>query len=475
MFTRIMAVVMAAILLLTVVLTGLGVMTLRSRQIDSRLEELRKEAREIAWLAAQSSNSSFGYLFGQDDMLQYLRWKASAVYDDFGAYMLVVDRAGRVRDNIRSAYAENPAFVASLNGRELSEALARVMAGEEIDLRQTVDGSPTFTVGVPFVQSGMVLGAVLIQTPAQVVEGNWGELILPVALVALIALLVAGGGIFLLVRRVMRPLRELTAASRAMSEGDFAARVQAGADTPEIAELSGAFNTMADKLSAVESQRREFVANVSHELRSPITSISGFIGAMEDGTIPPEEHPKYLAIVGDETRRLSKLIGDLLSLSRLEREDAALSYSDFDMCGMLRRAVIRRAGDLEAKGMEIRCDFAAEPCMVHADADRIEQVVVNLLDNAIKFTPEGGVITLSTAMSRGSCAVTVADNGIGVSPEDAPRVFERFFTADRAHTAGKGTGLGLSICQRIMEMHGQSIRLESTAEGAAFTFTLKAA
>lgn len=473
MFTRIMAVVLAAILLLTAVLTGLGVMTLRSRQIDTRLEELRKEAREIAYLASQSSGLSIGYFFGQNsDMLKYLNWKASQVYEDFGAAILVVDRSGRVLNNIRSAYSENPAFVASLNGRELTEALARVRSGEEIDVRQEVDGSPTFTVGVPFVQDGMVLGAVLIQTPAQVVEGIAAELILPVLLVALAALLVAGSGIFLLVRRVMRPLRQLTSASRAMSEGDFAARVETSADTPEIAELSGAFNTMADKLYMVESQRREFVANVSHELRSPITSIRGFIEGMEDGTIPLEEHPKYLAIVGDETRRLSKLIGDLLALSRLERDDAALNLTDFDICEMLRRAVIRRVNDLESKHMELECDFAAEPCMVHADADRIEQVVVNLLDNAIKFTPDGGTIRLSTAMSRELCTVTVADNGIGVSPEDRPRVFERFFTADRAHTAGKGTGLGLSICQRILEMHGQSIRLMDTEEGAAFAFAL---
>jgi len=215
------------------------------------------------------------------------------------------------------------------------------------------------------------------------------------------------------------------------------------------------------------------VANVSHELRSPITSISGFVEGMEDGTIPPEEHPKYLALVGDETRRLSKLIGDLLALSRLERDDVTLEKTDFDMNEMLRRAIIRRVNDLESKNMELDCDFQQEPCMVRADSDRIEQVVVNLLDNAIKFTPNGGKITLKTAVNKSLCTVTVADNGVGITPEDRPKVFDRFFTADRAHTSGKGTGLGLSICQRIMEMHGQTIRLEDTAEGTAFAFTLE--
>ena len=122
--------------------------------------------------------------------------------------------------------------------------------------------------------------------------------------------------------------------------------------------------------------------------------------------------------------------------------------------------------------MDVECDFDPEPCIVYADMARIEQVAVNLIDNAIKFTPDGGCITLKVRAEDGLCTVTVQDNGIGILPEDKPRVFERFFTADRAHTSGKGTGLGLSICQRIMEMHGQSIRLLDTQEGAAFAFTL---
>lgn len=125
--------------------------------------------------------------------------------------------------------------------------------------------------------------------------------------------------------------------------------------------------------------------------------------------------------------------------------------------------------------MEVACEFEADSMMVRADSDRIEQVVVNLLDNAIKFTPDGGRIVLKSRMERGLCLITVADNGTGILPEDRPRVFDRFFTADRAHTAGKGTGLGLSICQRILQMHGQQIRLEDTTIGAAFTFTLERA
>lgn len=477
MFTRIMSMVLAVILLVTAGLSGLCWMALRNQQINARLEELTQEAREIAYLAAQSKvRNPVGILLGQDDsIMRYISWKADKVYQKFGAYILVVDRQRRVMDNMRVAAQEDPAFTESLNGRELTDALVQVLGGEEIAVRVMVGGAPTFTVGVPFIQDDLVLGAVLIQTKAQIIEGGTGSLVGQIVLVALAALILAAAGVFLYVRTVMKPLGELTSAAREMAEGNFTARVTSEETGPEIGELATAFNTMADKLSAVESSRRDFVANVSHELRSPITSISGFVQGMEDGSISPEEHPKYLALVADETRRLSKLIGDLLALSRLERDDAALDLTAFDMNEMLRRAVIRRVNDLESRRMEIICNFEDDSCMVRADSDRIEQVVVNLLDNAIKFTPESGQITLTTRTDKNLCIITVADNGAGILPEDRPRIFERFFTADRAHTAGKGTGLGLSICQRIMEMHGQSIRLLDTSEGTAFSFTLEKA
>lgn len=472
MFARIMAVVLTVILLLTAVLSGIGWMALQNQQTEVVMEQLRSEAREIAYLAAQR-RSSIDYFGGtQLGQQQYIQWKAMAVYEDYGAYILVVDRMGRMMDNMNVAYADNPDFAKALDGQDIMEALSRVLQGEEIDLHVSMDGNDYFTVGIPFVQNGMVLGAVFMQTPAQVIEAGSPGLLLPVLGIAAAAILLSGLVLFLILRGVMKPLARLTNAARAMAEGDFAVRVPETKSTREVAELSAAFNSMADELSEVEDSRREFVANVSHELRSPITAISGYIEGMRDGVIPPEQYDKYLTIVSDESKRLSHLIGELLALSRLEREDAALTCTDFDVCDLLERVFLRRTGDLENRGMDVDCDFDPEPCFVRADMARIDQVLVNLIDNAIKFTPDGGVITLRVRAESGLCTVTVQDNGVGVLPEDRPRVFERFFTADRAHTSGKGTGLGLSICQRILEMHGQKIRLLDTQEGAAFAFTL---
>ena len=475
MFARIMAVVLTVILLLTAVLSGIGWATLRDQQTETVMETLRTEAREIAYLAAQKRNSLGIFDRRDSSQQQYIQWKATEIYNKYGAYILVVDRTGRVMDNMNVAYADNPDFAKTLDGKDIMDALRRVLAGEEIDLHVNVDGNDYFTVGVPFVQASMVLGAVFMQTPAQVIEAGAAGLLLPVIGVAAAVSLFAGLVLFLILRQVLRPLNRLTDAARAMAEGDFAVRVPQEKSPREVEELSAAFNSMADELSQVEDSRREFVANVSHELRSPITAISGYIEGMRDGVIPPEEQDKYLAIVSDESKRLSHLIGELLALSRLERDDAALDCTDFDICDLLERVFLRRTGDLEKHGMDIDCDFDPEPCFVHADMARIDQVLVNLIDNAIKFTPDGGLITLRVRAESGLCTVTVQDNGVGVLPEDRPRIFERFFTADRAHTSGKGTGLGLSICQRILEMHGQRIRLLDTDAGAAFAFTLEMA
>ena len=475
MFARIMAVVLAVILLTTVCLSAVWWMTLRNRQIDARLDYLISEAEEIAYLAGNLSGDSLMDTIRDRDSATraYLNRMAEKVNKEFGAYIAVKDRAGNVMTNSQVAYDEDPEFMDSLNGEEISAAFERVLAGETIRLRSESGEAPTFTVGVPFMMDNTVTGAVFIRTKAQQIESGLADTLGSIALLAAVVLALSGVAVFLFVRGRLKPLKQLETAAATIAEGDFSVQVDEKKGDRELRELSGAFNTMTKKLQGVEEGRREFVANVSHELRSPITSIRGFAEGMADDVIPEEERPKYLRLVADESRRLSGLIDDLLALSRLEREDAKPEMTVFDVNEMLRRAVIRRMNDLENKKIDVSCEFEEDSCMVRADSDRIEQVVINLLDNAIKFTPEGGKISLESAVKDGLAEITVRDSGTGIAPEDRDKIFDRFFTADRAHTAGKGTGLGLSICKRIMEMHGQSIRLLDTEEGAAFRFTLE--
>ena len=239
-------------------------------------------------------------------------------------------------------------------------------------------------------------------------------------------------------------------------------------------QLAGAFNVMAEKLEQVEESRREFVANVSHELRSPVTSIHGFVEGMLDGTIPQEEYPRYLQIVFDETNRMKRLIADLLQLSRMDKGVDKLTWSDFDLNELIRRVLIGRMNDIEEKSLNVQIDFCTEPCLVHADSDRISQVVHNIVDNALKFIFEKGNLTIRTSLLHDSTvAVVIQNDGEPIAPEDREHLFERFYKADKAHTSGKGTGLGLSICKQIMEMHRQTIEVLPLESGAAFRFTLQ--
>ena len=473
LFARIMAVVLSVILLLTVSLSVLSYFGLREQRISARLDYLAAEAEEIAYLAAEMNGGSAMHLF--QTPRQYLNRMAQKVYEEFGAYIAIVNRWGNVMSNIQTAYSEDPDFVASLSGEEITAALKQVLAGETIRVKSTVGADAAFTVGVPFQQYGSVAGAVFIQTKAQRIQGGMEDLLLQAMAAALAAAILGAAAVGVIVRSIMKPLTSLTEAARAMGEGDFSVQLDETRGDRELRQLTHTFRGMREKLGEMEKSRREFVANVSHELRSPITSIRGFAEGMADGVIPEEEHPKYLRLVAEESNRLSRLVEDLLQLSRLEREDAMPEKTDFDINEMLRRAVIRRMNDLETNEIDVDCDFREDPCLVNADSERIEQVVINLLDNAIKFTGEKGRIVLRTEIRAGTAEITVWDNGIGIPPEDRSRVFERFFTSDRAHTSGKGTGLGLSICQRILEMHGREIRLLDTEEGTAFLFTLDAA
>ena len=318
------------------------------------------------------------------------------------------------------------------------------------------------------------MGLVMIQTAAQTIHASYQGLLLQVAFASLAVLALAGACAFWLTRGTTRPLTYMARAAGEMANGNFSVRAPLEGSS-EIQELAASFNTMAEQLSTLEESRRDFVANVSHELRSPITSIQGFAQGMLDGTIPEEERTRYLQIVVDETHRLSKLINGLLNLSRMENEQVSLNCAVFDINELIRRVIISRIPQIEEKELEIDADLQETPLCVYADQDQIEQVMINLTDNAIKFSPTGGTVTLRARANGKQVVCTVQDEGSGVLPQDAPHIFERFYKADKAHTVGKGTGLGLAISRKIMEKHGQSIRLVSGDHGAVFEITLESA
>ncbi|MBQ9943363.1 MAG: HAMP domain-containing histidine kinase [Clostridia bacterium] len=477
MFSQLLAGFLAVILLCVGVLFALSYYHLRSSRIEARMEALKTQAREMAYLAGQLSTDNIPRAFGQASTTEKLmKWKADGVYRKYNAYIIVYDRYGNQRTYYNEATLRDESMKYLPSMEEYSSYLAQVIQGQEIVVQTDSASGPLFTVIVPIQQSGprdgyTVSGLVLIQTAAQTVHASYRDLVWQVAVAAIALSLAALIIVFIFTRRVTRPLTAMEKAANSMASGDFTARAPEEG-TREMLSLASSFNQMADKLATQEQSRREFVANVSHELRSPITSIQGFAQGILDGTIPKGEQEKYLSIITDETHRLSKLIHSLLSLSRIENEETPLHCTSFDINERIRLAIIARMNELEEKELEIETEFASDPCFVHADADQIQQVLINLLDNAVKFTPKGGRIRFSSRLESNTLFLCIQDDGQGILPEDAPHIFDRFYKADKAHTAGKGTGLGLAICRRIMERHGQSIRLLPSDQGAAFEITL---
>lgn len=279
---------------------------------------------------------------------------------------------------------------------------------------------------------------------------------------------------YLISDRVVAPLKSISRAAKEFASGKFDSRVPVrGKD--EIAELAVAFNSMAEAMDNYDTMRNTFMSNVSHDLRSPMTSISGFIDGILDGVIPPEKHHYYLQIVSAETHRLSRLVSSLLDLSRIQAGERKFTPSPFDICEMGREILISFEQKITEKALAVDFYCDEERMIAVADRDAIYQILYNLCDNAIKFSSDGGLLQISIVHGKGrKITVSVYNEGQGISPADLPYVFERFYKSDKSRGLNKtGVGLGLFISKTIMDAHGESIWVESEhGKNCCFHFTL---
>ncbi len=285
--------------------------------------------------------------------------------------------------------------------------------------------------------------------------------------------LVALFATYLISERITRPLKEISRAAGEFAAGNFSVRVPVrGQD--EISELCETFNNMADSLSRQEELRNTFLANVSHDLRTPMTSIAGFIDGILDGAVPPEKQSYYLSLIGSEVRRLSKLVGMLLDVSRLQAGERKYNRTSFDICEKARQILISFEKSIEDKSLDVEFSCERDNMDVWADADAIHQVLYNLCDNAVKFAAERGLLKISITSMGKKVLVRVYNTGAGIPAEDIPYVFERFYKSDRSRGLDKtGTGLGLFIAKTIITQHSEEITVRSE-EGryCEFAFTL---
>ncbi len=269
------------------------------------------------------------------------------------------------------------------------------------------------------------------------------------------------------------PLKKITKATEAYAEGDFTYPIDIDKND-EIGYLAASLTYMADKLSHFEDDQKKFIANVSHDFRSPLTSMKGYLEAMADGTIPPEQHEKYINIVKNETERLTKLTNNLLTLNNLNITGMNLDITDFDINSTIRNTAATFEGTCKKKHISFNLMLNGESLFVSADKGKIEQVLYNLIDNAIKFSKPDSSIKLETSEKNETVFVSVKDSGIGIPKENLKQIFDRFYKTD--HSRGKdkkGTGLGLSIVKEIINAHHENINVISTVDvGTEFIFTL---
>ncbi len=281
--------------------------------------------------------------------------------------------------------------------------------------------------------------------------------------------------VYFISERVTAPIKNMCAAAKSFAAGDFNTRVVVtGHD--EVTELAVAFNNMASSLANLEETRRTFLANVSHDMRTPMTTISGFVDGILDGTIPPEQQNHYLGIVSAEIKRLSRLVSSLLDITRIEAGERKFNMTRFDICEMAREIIISLEKRLEAYNLSVEFNCDSDNIYVLADRDAVYQILYNLCDNGVKFSREGARYRVSITHRGKKVHVYVYNEGVGIAPEELPLVFDRFYKTDKSRGLDKtGVGLGLYIAKTIIEAHGEEIDVRSEyGKFCEFHFTLTA-
>ena len=332
-----------------------------------------------------------------------------------------------------------------------------------------------FVVGVPAINPSTreTVGVVYAVSTTTSLNAMWKGFIGLFFMTAFVVLMIAFMASSVTAMRQVQPIREMAQATRRYAEGDFDVRMKDYGRDDEVGELAASFNNMAETLQQTERQRREFIANISHELKTPMTTIAGYTDGMLDGTIPPENERQYLQIISNESRRLSRLVRRMLDVSQLQAMDPLRGGNHFDVCESMRRVLISMEKKINDRHLDVDADIPEEPILVLGDTDMITQVIYNLLENAAKFAREGSTLYLGVTTLDGKARVTVRNLGDTIPAEELPLLFERFHKSDKSRSEDKdGVGLGLYIVKTILEQHHEKINVTSEDGVTTFTFSL---
>ena len=365
------------------------------------------------------------------------------------------------------------------NGAQIPRSLMNeINNGIELSVFNNLEGifdTPHVVSATPiYLRNNYICGTVIVCCDTESINDFSEVLIKTVAISSLWVMLAALIAIFFISERIISPLRGMSQAAKAFAKGEFSVRVPVvGSD--EVAQLASAFNNMAQNLENLDEMRNNFMSSVSHDMRTPMTTISGFIDCILSGAIPPEKHEYYLKIIRDEVLRLSRLVASLLDISRIQAGDRKFVMAPFDICEMGRQILISFEQKIDKKRLEVEFNCDDDNMFVTGDRDAIYQIFYNITDNAVKFAREEGLLKLSLTREDGKkIKVSVYNEGDGIPYEDQPYIFERFYKSDRSRGKDKtGVGLGMFIAKTIIEAHKEVIALESEpGKYCEFYFTM---
>ena len=416
---------------------------------------------------------------GQNDSMNswLLSMIISAISRSTGNHIFITDANGLVM----SCSDQTP--MCKHYGTLLPEdIMAEIKSGQETEI-STLGGmykNPRYIVTHEITREtdGELMGYVFVTNAPDNILSNWSTFVLIATVIAVLVLCMSLAVSLVYSKRMARPLDEIAAASRKFARGDFSVRVKQQEDpTDEMGALIDSFNKMADSLQNAENRRSEFIANVSHELRTPMTTIAGFADGILDGTIPKDQETKYLTSIRDETRRLSRLVRDMLDASQTRARAADPSKRTvFDLTELVLQTLLSFETRATQKNLDVDPQLPENHIMVIADKDAITRVIYNLLDNAVKFATPGSCLTLRLYRDAQKAYVSIKDIGETIPPDDLPFIFDRFHKSDRSRSLDKdGVGLGLYLVKSIINSHDEDIAVKSEDGATEFVFTLKLA
>lgn len=430
--------------------------------IKTKSEELTTQINIMQGVASEYLEGNITY----EELEEKIKYMSSYIGDD----IVLVDENGYV-------YSSTSVKYSSLMGKQIyhgdieninSDSYIQAINNYGVYINENI-----YIMVEPLLNSvGDVNGAALISTSTTTLNKSLSNVYQIIWFSAVMAVIASCIVIYYFSQKIIvNPLSEMSQVARKIAQGDVDKRVEIHSQD-EMEEFADAFNTMADSLQTVEQNRREFISNVSHELRSPMTSIKGFIGGILDDVIPEEKYKYYLKLAYEEIQRLTRLINDLLDLSAVESGTFKLNLEPIDINEVIRISILRNEGRIKDKNLNVQVFLEGSDLIVLADDDKITQVVMNLLDNAIKYGDADGEIKISSSTKGKKAYITIYDKGPKIDETDIRHIWDRFYKVDKSRTQKVSTGLGLSIVKKIINLQDEEIWVENKEEGVEFGFTL---